>query len=302
MKPVTVVGSYLTGLTMKVGKLPLTGETVLGSGYVEVPGGKGSNQAIAARRLGARVNFVGCVGADARGDRAVELWSKEGISLENVKRSTTPTGLGFVMVDGAGSNAIAIDPGANLDLKESDVEKAAGALSGSSVVLLQLEVMRATVEAAARRAKGAGATVVLNPAPAMAASELPLKDVDIVTPNEGEFRALAGTDDVEAGAKRILAMGPRAVVVTLGERGAKVVTPGDSYAVPAPSVRTIDSTGAGDAFNGALAVALSEGEPLRQAVRFANYAGALCVTKPEVVASLPRRPEVDEFLRSDVLE
>ena len=302
MKPVTVVGSYLTGLTMRVGRLPRPGETVVGDRYSEVPGGKGSNQAIAARRLGARVHFVGCIGSDGRGDAAMELWRSEGVDAELVRRSSTPTGLGFVMVDGAGANAIAIDPGANGELAPGDVERAGAVISGSGLVLLQLEVSARTMEAAAKRAREFGAKVILNPAPAVPAEEILLEDVDIVTPNEEEFRVLAGTEDVEAGAKKILSRGPKAVVVTLGARGAKVVTADDSYSVPAPVVKAVDTTGAGDAFNGALAVALSEGEPLRQAVRFANYAGALSVTKPEVVASLPRRSELDEFIRNDVLE
>jgi ribokinase len=302
LKPITVVGSYLTGLTMRVGRIPRRGETTVGGGYVEVPGGKGSNQAIAAKRLGARVYFVGCVGTDERGDAAFELWEAEGVDASLVRRTPTPTGLGFVMVDGEGANAIAIDPGANLDLGAEDLARAEQAVARSGVVLLQLEVSRRTTEEAAMRAKARGATVILNPAPAVDAGEVRLEHVDIVTPNEEEFRTMAGTDDIEAGARRILSLGPKAVVVTLGARGAKVVTARDSYAVPAPEVRVVDTTGAGDAFNGALAVALSEGEPLSQGVRFANFAGALCVTKAEVVASLPRREEVDEFMRDDVLE
>ncbi|MDG6901848.1 MAG: ribokinase [Nitrososphaerota archaeon] len=302
MKPITVVGSYLTGQTMRVGRLPRRGETVTGSGYVEVPGGKGSNQAIAAKRLGASVRFVGCIGGDERGDAAMEMWKAEGIGTELVRRSSTPTGLGFVMVDPAGANSIAIDPGANLELSVDDVAKADSAIAGSGVVLLQLEVPRKTMEAAARSGKAHGATVILNPAPVMDAVGLTLTEVDIVTPNEEEFRLLTGTDDFEAGARKLLALGPRAVVVTMGERGARVVTKEDSYGVPAPEVRAVDTTGAGDAFNGALAVALSEGEPLRQAVNFACHAGALSVTRPEVVASLPTRAELDEFIRNDVLE
>lgn len=302
MKAITVVGSYLTALTMRVGRLPRPGETVVGRGYSELPGGKGSNQAIAARRLGAKVNFVGCVGRDERGDAAVEMWRSEGVAASLVRRSAAPTGLGFVMVDEEGANAIAIDPGANLDLGPGDIESAGEAISGAGVVLLQLEVSHRTMEAAARTAKKGGATVILNPAPAMRAKDLALGDVDIVTPNEEEFRVLAGTDDLDSGAREILSMGPKAVVITLGARGARVVVADDSYSVPAPTVKAVDTTGAGDAFNGALAVALSEREGLRQGVRFANYAGALCVTRPEVVASLPHRAEVDEFVRADVLE
>ncbi|MDG6909529.1 MAG: ribokinase [Nitrososphaerota archaeon] len=287
---------------MRVARLPKPGETVVGYDYAAVPGGKGSNQAIAARRLGARVNFVGRIGEDERGDAAVELWKAEGVDADLVGRSRTPTGLGFVMVDGDGANAIAIDPGANGEVGPEDLGRADSVLSASGLVLLQLEIPHLTMEAAAKRAREHGAKVILNPAPGMRADELRLEDVDIITPNEEEFSVLTGTADLDSGARALLALGPKGVVVTLGARGARVVTSGDSYTVPAPAVRVVDTTGAGDAFNGALAVALSEGEPLRQAVRFANCAGALSVSKPEVVASLPRRAEVDEFIRNDVLE
>lgn len=302
MKPIAVVGSYNTGLMMRVDRLPREGETLMGNGYSEGPGGKGSNQAVAARRLGAKVNFVGCVGKDRFGDAAFELWRNEGVDAEFVRRSTTHTGIGFVTVDSNGANAITIDAGANLELSPEDVKRAGRALADCGVLLLQLEVPGVTVKAAAALAKSHEATVVLNPAPALKADELDFTAVDVLTPNEQEFRALTGTDDLQVGAKRLLASGTKAVVVTLGGRGAKVITLKDSYEVPAPKVKAIDTTGAGDAFNGALAVALSEGESLRQAVTFSNYAGALTVTRREVIAALPTRREVEEFRRNDVLE
>jgi ribokinase len=302
VKPVVVVGSYNTGLTMRVERLPRQGETLMGTDYSEGPGGKGSNQAVAARRLGARVRFVGCVGKDKYGDAALGLWKAEGIETDLVRRTHTHTGLGFVIVDSQGSNSIVIDPGANMDLSPEDVKRGERALAESGVLLLQLEIRRLTVEASASLAKPHGATVILNPAPAMRANDLELKDVDLLTPNEQEFALMTGTDDLETGAKELLSMGPKAVVVTLGSRGARVVTPSDSYLVPTPKVKALDTTGAGDAFNGALAVALSEGEPLRHAVAFANYAGALTVTRREVIPALPSRAEVEEFRRNDILE
>ena len=301
MKPIVVVGSYLTGVTMQVGRLPKTGETVVGSGCLRVPGGKGSNQAVAVRRLGGRASIVACIGSDEDGDQALTMWQREGVEAGLVRRTSKHTGIGFVVVDSGGANAIAIDPGASWDLAPSDIDRAGEAIGRAGAMLIQLEVPGETVAAAKRKAKESGLTVVLNPAPS-ALGGLDLSGVDVLTPNEEEFRELTGGAEFEQGAKGLLARGAKAVVVTLGERGARVMTEGDSYSVPAPSVRAVDSTGAGDAFNGALAVALSEGEPLRHAVRFANYAGALCVTKPEVVAALPRRGEVDGFLRSDALE
>ena len=302
MKPIAVVGSYNVGLTMETDRVPAAGETVLGRGYSEGPGGKGSNQAIAAARLGARARFVGSVGKDRHGDEALRLWKEEGVAADWVKRVEAHTGIAFVVVGPAGSNIIVVDPGANGGLTPADVGAASAAIRGCGVVLTQLEIPSETAAAACRKAREEGAAVILNPAPAKEGGRLDLSQVDMLTPNETEFAVLAGTTDLDGGARSLLARGPRAVVVTLGERGARVVTKDGAVTVPAPRVRPVDATGAGDAFNGALAVALSEGEPLNSAVRFANYAGALAVTRREVVPALPTRLELDEFRRSDVLE
>ncbi len=302
MKPITVVGSYNIGLTLKARRVPSKGETVLATGYSEGPGGKGSNQAIAAARLGARVRFVGCVGNDRYGDEALTLLKAEGVGIDLVRRRDAHTGLAFIVVEEDGTNAIAVDPGANYLLSAADVDDSKEAIGSCGALLTQLEIPLESAVRAARLAKGTGATVVLNPAPAIAADLLDLSSVDILTPNETEFAVLAGTADFDSGARALLHRGPKAVVVTLGGNGARVVTEGDSVMVPAPRVTAVDSTGAGDAFNGALAVALCEGEPLVQAVRFANYAGALAVTRAEVVPALPTRKELEEFRRNDVLE
>lgn len=302
MKPIVVVGSYNVGLTIRVGRLPARGETVLGTGYGESPGGKGSNQAIAARRLGGRVEFIGCVGRDRYGDEALRLWEAEGVAAAAVRRVDAHTGLAFIVVDPEGTNVITVDPGANSMVDAGDLERATATLRGCGTLLTQLEIPLSPVSVASARVKECGGTVILNPAPGVRASELDLSAVDVVTPNETEFAVLTGTTDLGGGSRALLSKGPRAVVVTLGEKGAFVTTREDSFAVPAPRVNAVDCTGAGDAFNGALAVALSEGEPLAAAVKFANYAGALTVTKKEVVAALPTRAQVDEFIRSDVLE
>ena len=302
MKPITVVGSYNVGLTMETERVPLVGETVLGRGYSEGPGGKGSNQAVAAARLGARVRFVGKVGKDRHGDEALSLWQEEGVSVEFVKRTDAHTGLAFIVVGRGGTNAIVVDPGANGELTPGDVGNASAAIRGCGVLLTQLEIPAETAAAASKMAKEGGATVIMNPAPARRDAGVDISAVDILTPNETEFEALAGTPDLDGGARALLARGPKAVIVTLGEKGARVWTEDDAVTIPAPRVRSVDSTGAGDAFNGALAVALSEGEPLTSAVRFANYAGALAVTRREVIPALPTRAELDEFRRNDVLE
>lgn len=295
MKPIIVVGSYNATLSIFVDRLPRPGETLLGNGFTGGPGGKGSNQAIAARRLGGDVHFVGCVGKDGYGDAALELWNKERVLTKHVKRSDTHTGIAFVLVDRTGNNMIAVDPGANNDLGPEEVRGAEPLFRQSGILLIQLEIPLDTVETAARLAKGCGNTVVLNPAPGRKASQLPLRYVDVVTPNEEEFLELAGVRDLEAGSETIMEMGPRAVVVTLGERGAFVATPDDRFTVPVPSVKAIDTTGAGDAFNGALAIALAEGKSLREAVTFANLAGALTTTKKEVIPALPIRQELEDY-------
>ncbi len=302
MKPIAVVGSYNVGFTIKTERIPTKGETVHGWGYSEGPGGKGSNQAIAVSRLGGRARFLGCVGKDRFGDDAFALWKSENVSAAGVKRTEVHTGLAFIVVDDSGGNVITVDAGANSKLTPGDVEKGAKVFEGCGFLLTQLEIPVETASAAARLAKRKGVKVIMNPAPAVGARGLDLSVVDILTPNEVEFEVLAGTDDIREGSRELLSRGPEAVIVTLGEKGARVTTQEDSVMVPAPRVKSVDSTGAGDAFNGALAVALAEGEPLQAAVRFANYAGALTVTREEVIPALPRRRELDEFRRNDVLE
>jgi ribokinase len=301
VKPIAVVGSYNASETIRVSRIPRPGETVMGTGYSRGPGGKGSNQAVAARRLDGEVRFVGCVGEDKDGDEALSLWRSEKVVVKGVRRVGRHTGTALIVVkEDTGANIITIDPGANLDLSPGDIAASREVIVGCGVVLTQLEISSETAMAAARVGKEEGALIILNPAPALPASELDLTQVDVVTPNEQEFRLLAGTDSLEGGSTALLKKGPQTVIVTLGERGAYVATRKRSYVVPAPRVTSVDETGAGDAFNGALAVALSEGEDMEEAVWFANVAGALTVTKEEVIPALPRVEEVEELRRSAV--
>ena len=297
MKRIIVVGSYNTGLTMQVERLPRSGETILGTGYSEGPGGKGSNQAVAAARLGGRVSFVGCVGRDRFGDSALQLWKSEGVDHSHVRRTTGNTGLGFVIVEKSGANAISVDPGANVELNAPDVEGAIDGAPEGSVLLVQLEIPVKTVNAAIRTGRKHGLTVILNPAPPTKSNLLELRSVDILTPNEGEFAALSGNSGLERGTEGLCKKGAKTVVVTLGEDGAFVRTGKESYRLRPPVVRAVDTTGAGDAFNGALAVAVAEGKGIREAVEFANVAGALTVTRREVIPALPRRREVNSLMR-----
>ena len=299
---IVVVGSYATGLTMKVERLPCSGETLLGTGYRVDYGGKGSNQAVGCARLGAKVSFVAKIGKDAFGDSAMELYREEKVDVKQVIRvADAPTGVGFIIVEAAsGHNCITIDPGANELLSAAEVKKAD--FRGCKAVLTQLEIPVAAAEAAMAQGRESGAVTILNPAPVRPLPAEVLKLVDVLTPNETEAKVLAGErpdsslspEDV---AKRLIALGVKNVVMTLGEKGALIVTSSSVVRVPAIRVKVVDTTGAGDAFNAGLAVSLASGAGLEEAVRFAVVTGGLAVTKEGVIPSLPRGEEVTSYSR-----
>jgi ribokinase len=296
---ITVVGSYATGLTMKVERMPSTGETLLGTGYRVDYGGKGSNQAVACARLGATVSFIARIGTDPFSEMALALFRDENIDTVHVKRTAdAPTGVGFIIVEsGSGHNCITIDPGANELLTASDVAGSETAFNSSAVVLTQLEIPVAAAESAMACGRRQGATTIMNPAPVRPLPPSLLKLVDILTPNQTEARVLAGLSpdaDIEAEtlARLLIQRGVKQVVMTLGECGALVVTAESSARIPAIPVSAVDTTGAGDAFNAGLAMALAYGTTLEAAVQFAVVTGGLAVTKEGVIPSLPTRAEV----------
>jgi ribokinase len=299
---ITVVGSYATGLTMKVKRLPSSGETLLGTGYRVDYGGKGSNQAVGSARLGARVNFVAKIGKDAFGEMALRLYSEEWIDITHVKQTAeAPTGVGFITVEAAsGNNCIVIDPGANELLTADDVSGCAAAFHSISVVLTQLEIPVAAAEAAMRLGREAGAITILNPAPVRPLPPSVLQLIDVLTPNQTEAKVLTGRSPSEVAepeelARELIRSGVKQVVMTLGESGALLVTPSFARHVPAIKVSAVDTTGAGDAFNAGLAIALASGSSLEAAVRFAVVTGGLAVTKEGVIPSLPNSSEVRDF-------
>lgn len=290
---------------MDVPRFPVPGETVIGSGFEEGDGGKGSNQAIAAARLGAETVFVGQIGADRYGDDAHALWEREGVRTAYVSRDPhSHTGVGFVTVDENGENEITVAPGANDTFSRTDVRNAASAIESADALLVQMEIPDETIQAAVTIAQGAGVDVILNPAPAREIPVEILREVDYLTPNQSEARVLTGSDPAvdrsdENVARGLLELGIETVIMTQGSEGALLVTDDDLEHVPSPEVEVVDTTGAGDAFNGAFAVALSEGRSGPAATTFACAAGALAVTESEVVPGLPRRDAVKELSGAD---
>jgi len=305
---IAVVGSYATGLTMKVERMPTTGETLLGAGYRVDFGGKGSNQAVACARLGAQVTFVAKIGKDPFGEMALGLYRDEGIDVAHVAQvDDAPTGVGFIIVEAStGHNCITIDPGANELLSAADVSGSEAAFDSAAAVLTQLEIPVAAAEAAMARGRAHGAITILNPAPVRPLPASVLQLVDILTPNQTEARVLAGRNpeaarekdakqDPEQVARELIRSGVKQVVMTLGERGALIVTATSSTHVPGIEVSAVDTTGAGDAFNAGLAMALAASETLEAAVQFAVVTGGLAVTREGVIPSLPKRGEILQF-------
>jgi len=279
---------------------PRAGETLIGTSAGLFIGGKGCNQAIAASRLGASVAMVGRVGRDAFGEQLLLTLRREGIQATHVVRAAASTGLASILVGDDGDNSIVVVPGANGDMSPHDVEAAADAVTSANSLLLQLEVPLDALQRAAELARGAGVRVILNPAPARALPPQLLGVVDVIVPNEHEARVLTGVDPAQnpAGAARTLRrQGIGVVIITLGGRGAYLSSAGVETLVPTFMVQPVDTTAAGDAFCGALAVALSERTSLHDAVRFANAAGALACTRLGAEPSLPHRADVDRLVK-----
>ncbi len=305
---IAVVGSYATGLTMKVERLPAKGETLLGSGYRIDYGGKGSNQAVGCARLGAHVSFVARIGSDAFGTMALNLYRDERMDVTHISQTSgTATGVGFIIVEAtSGHNCITIDPGANDLLTASDISRCNAAFDSAAVVLTQLETPVAAAEAAMAKGRAQGAVTILNPAPVRPLPDSVLQLVDILTPNQTEASVLAGRSpgksiESEEVARELISRGVKQIVMTLGEKGALIVTASSSRHIPALKMEAVDTTGAGDAFNAGLAVALSSGANLEHAVQFAVVTGGLAVTKEGVIPSLPRRDEVLRCYRQNGL-
>lgn len=297
---IAVVGSLMLDITVRAPRLPQVGESLTGYEAAMFVGGKGGNQAIAAARAGAgHVTMVGRLGADGFGERILAALKEDGVACEHVRAdASVGTGVAIPMVFDDGANSIIAIPNANLAMTAADVHAAKEALTGADLVLVQFEVAMEAVEAAIALAHAAGVRVILNPAPMRPYSPALLRQTTILVANEIEAAALvpaAEGDHAEEGWE-LLARGPAAVIITLGAEGALVTTQEGQEFVPPFRVASIDSVGAGDAFCGALAAALAEGQPLLAACRFASAAGALCAARPGAAASLPTRTEIEALL------
>lgn len=303
-----MIGSSNTDMVIQVDRLPKPGETILGGKFTSAAGGKGANQAVGAARAGGEVTFIARIGQDLFGEKALAGFAADNINVDYVVRDATePSGVALIFVGQRGENSIAVASGANGQLSPLDVRRAKKLFSQSIVVLLQLETPLKTVESAVQLAYSAGARVILNPAPAQMLPVSLLKRIYLLTPNENEAELLTGIvvkDKISAAtaAEKLRTMGVENVIVTLGARGAYVSGKFFDGMVPGYPVKAIDSTAAGDIFNGTLAVALAEGKSLIESARFATAAAAVSVTRLGAQTSAPSRGEIEAMLANGKLK
>ena len=300
---VCVIGSYEKALVMTADRIPLAGETLRGFDYRGTYGGKGSDMAVQAARLGAEVSYIGVVGNDDFGREFIELMKKEGVDISGLRLTDqAATGVGFIVKDKSGRNVIVVDPGANDLINSGDIDRNEKLIRKADVVLAQLELPISTALYALKKAKGYGKTTILNPAPAVFLLGEDLRFVDILTPNETEARVAAGFElddpvsDQET-AEKLLETGCGKVVMTLGDKGSAIIDSQGERRIQTRKVHVVDSNGAGDCFNASLAVSLADGKSLEEGVEFANACSAFCCTRWETVPSYGTQEEVETFIQ-----
>ena len=297
-KKILVIGSSNTDMTIKGEHLPVPGETILGGQFVMGPGGKGANQAVAAKRLGGNVEFICKVGRDIFGENALAGYRKEGMDISHVLYSDEASGVALILVDKSGENVISVAAGANGDITPADIDSVAEVIRRADYLILQLEIPVAAVLRAAEIAHEAGVYVILNPAPACKLPEELFRYISLITPNQTESTIMTGVDvkDEESRSEAVKAfnrMGVKDVIITLGSKGSLVCTEGRQTFVPARKVKAVDATAAGDTFCGAVCVALSQGKSLEDAAIFATKASALTVQKMGAQDSIPYIGDLD---------
>jgi len=295
-RPILVIGSLNMDLVARCDQLPRPGQTVFGSDFFTAPGGKGANQAVAAARLGAQVTMAGCVGNDQFGRTLLDGLRIDRVGCGLVQQATEPTGTALITVDAQGANTIVVISGANMACDAALADRALASLDRPGILLLQHEIPETTNAHAILAARAAGCFVMLNPAPAHAVAPELLPSIDLITPNETEAAELTGSNDPHEAARRLLAQGFRAVLVTLGGEGALYRSSDNAWHCPAIPVQAVDTTGAGDAYIGALAVALAEERSTPESLGFAAAAAGLAVTRLGAQPSLGTREEVDGLI------
>ena len=300
---VCIIGSYAKALVMTTQRIPIAGETLIGTDYRGTFGGKGSDMAVQAARLGVGVSYIGVIGDDAFGKEFIDLMDSEKIDISGLRiTKSAPTGTGFIIKDTSAKNIIVVAPGANNLFNKVDINEAEHLINEADVVLAQLEIPLETALYAMKIGKKHGKITILNPAPAKDLSKHDLSDVDILTPNETEARIAAGLDadsDIENSevAAHLLKTGCKYIIMTLGDKGAGVFSKDKCYDIAPYRIKVTDSNGAGDCFNASLAASLAMGKTLTDSVHYANATAALCCTKWETVPSYHTKEQVDEFIK-----
>lgn len=299
-KRILVIGSSNTDMTIKSDNLPLPGQTILGGRFIMGPGGKGANQAVAAKRLGGNVEFICKIGHDIFGKNAADGYKKEGIDISHILYSTEPSGVALILVDKTGENVISVAPGANGDLSVEDIESIANVIKEADYLILQLEIPTDAVIRAAKIAHEAGVYVILNPAPACKLPNELFQYISLITPNQTETELMTGVKLINeqsfiTAVENFNRMGVKDVIITLGSKGSLVCYDGKNEFVPAIKVDAVDATAAGDTFCGAVCVALSQGKNLKEAAVFATKAASLTVQKMGAQDSIPSITDINMF-------
>lgn len=300
MKNICVIGSLNMDLVVNVDTMPKPGQTIIGSNFKEVPGGKGANQAVAMARLNGNVSMIGKVGEDGFGQTLINSLKNDKVDTTYIQTSKGATGVALITVDKNAQNSIVVSPGANFEVKEDDIDNNIEAIKNSDIVVLQLETPLNTIKYALNKAKELNKYTILNPAPAVKLDDEIIKNVDLLTPNETELEIISGVsieteEDIQKAAQIMIEKGVKELIVTLGSKGSLYINKEKSMFKKAYKVEAVDTTAAGDSYTGALAVALSQDKNIEDAMDFASKVGALSVLKEGAQSSLPTLEDVKNF-------
>ena len=300
MKNISVIGSLNMDLVVNVDTMPKPGQTIIGSNFKEVPGGKGANQAVAMTRLNGNVSMIGKVGEDGFGQTLINSLKNDKVDTTYIQTSKGATGVALITVDKNAQNSIVVSPGANFEVKEDDIDNNIEAIKNSDIVVLQLETPLNTIKYALNKAKELNKYTILNPAPAVKLDDEIIKNVDLLTPNETELEIISGVsieteEDIQKAAQIMIEKGVKELIVTLGSKGSLYINKEKSMFKKAYKVEAVDTTAAGDSYTGALAVALSQDKNIEDAMDFASKVGALSVLKEGAQSSLPTLEDVKNF-------